>query len=304
MMLKELQDFDIQSATLSVWVFRKQTVKSNPVYRGKWITVVPELKTELTEFICAERGKYTETIEYSLLAQNNEASLMLIGSGETSAVAITALSADQTQARKVKEIKELANCDFYSVKLVSGDTVLHCVKKTDPSWATKKQSGLRSVVFKNNKLKIDDTPRFNIAKDFDFYILGDNVFIKNKKTFESLLSYKKAHLTNFNDLVDEPEFSQLFTDAGPLKRYVGTNAMQLRRASAIKEKGFYKLPEFMASLREHASRFRLNLQFDEQGRIIASDACCADIFQALLDHRLQSHFAAHIYDVPNASPIQ
>lgn len=83
MKLKELQDFDIQSATLSVWVFRKQTVKSNPVYRGKWITVVPELKTELTEFICAERGKYTETIEYSLLAQNNEASLMLIGSGET-----------------------------------------------------------------------------------------------------------------------------------------------------------------------------------------------------------------------------
>ncbi|HCP4796163.1 TPA: hypothetical protein ODO92_004531, partial [Escherichia coli] len=48
------------------------------------------------------------------------------------------------------------------------------MKKTDASWATKKQAGLKSVVFKNNKLKIDRSPRFNIAKDFDFFILEDN----------------------------------------------------------------------------------------------------------------------------------
>ncbi len=118
------------------------------------------------------------------------------------------------------------------------------------------------------------------------------------------MSYKKAHISNFDELIDEAEFSQVFTDSEPLKKYVGTNAMQLRRASAIKEKGFYKVPEFMNSLRAHAARFRLNLAFDEKGRIIANDECCADIFQALLDHRLQSHFEAHIYDVPNASLVQ
>lgn len=261
------------------------------------------LKTELLGFIQTERSNYTEVIDYSLLAQNNESSLMLIGTGETSAVDITIVSANQISAKKVKEIKELSNCDFYSVKLVVGDTVLHCVKKTDASWATKKQAGLKSVVFKNNKLKIDKFPRFNIARDFDFFILEDNIYIKNKKIFESVLSYKTAHIANFNVLVDEPEFSQLLTDAEPLKRYVGNNAMQLRRASAIKEKGYYKVPEFMDSLRANASRLRLNLQFDTQGKIITSDGCCADIFQALLDHRLQSHFAAHIYDVPNASMV-
>ncbi|EPA1546905.1 Kiwa anti-phage protein KwaB-like domain-containing protein, partial [Escherichia coli] len=99
------------------------------------------------------------------------------------------------------------------------------MKKTDASWATKKQAGLKSVVFKNNKLKIDRSPRFNIAKDFDFFILEDNIYIKNKKVFESVLSYKTAHINNFNVLMDEPEFSKLFTDAEPLKRYVGNNAM-------------------------------------------------------------------------------
>ena len=42
----------------------------------------------------------------------------------------------------------------------------------------------------------------------------------------------------------EAEFSQAFTDAEPLKKYVGNNAMQLRRASAIKQKGYYKNPDF------------------------------------------------------------
>lgn len=303
-MLKKLQDFDIENATLSLWVFRKRIVESNPVYTGKWVSVVPELKTEISAFISSERSQYTETVDYSLLAQNNESSLMLIGTGETSAVSVIALSADQTVNKKIKNIKELANSDFYSVKLVSGDAVLHCIKKTDASWATKKQSGLKSVVFKDNQLKVDDAPRFNIAKDFDFFILDGEVLIKNKKVFESILSYKKAHMSNFDELIEDVDFSSIFTDSEPLKRYVGTNAMQLRRASAIKEKGFYKVPEFMESLRVHASRFRLNLEFDDKGKIVANDACCADIFQALLDHRLQSHYEAHIYDVPNASFVQ
>ncbi|EMR9904737.1 hypothetical protein WKN43_001902, partial [Escherichia coli] len=144
MMLENLQGFDLQAAELSIWVFRKKSLKGQASFTGKWIPVDPELKTELLGFIQTERDNYTEIIDYSLLAQNNEGSLMLIGTGETSAVDVTTISANQIPAKKVKEIKELSNCDFYSVKLVSGDTVLHCVKKTDASWATKKQAGLKS----------------------------------------------------------------------------------------------------------------------------------------------------------------
>ena len=57
----------------------------------------------------------------------------------------------------------------------------------------------------------------------------------------------------------------------------------------------------MANLITNVLQFRLNLQFDAQGKIVASYDCCADVFQALLVHRLQSHFSAHIYDVTNAS---
>lgn len=302
-MLETLKDFNLQEAELSVWVFKKRTSEGNPIFTGKWITVDQMLKQELIGFIDDERENYTEVVNYSLLAQNNENSLMHIGTGETSAVSVAVVSANQTPEKKVTDIKELSNCEFYSVKLVIGDVVLHCVKKTDSSWSTKKSKGFKNIIYKNNKLSIDDTPKFNISRDFYFFVLEDNVFIKNKKIFESVLSYKKSHISNFSELVGEAEFSQAFTDAEPLKKYVGNNAMQLRRASAIKQKGYYKNPDFMRSLQGNANRLRLNLQFDKNGKIIVNDECCADIFQALLDHRLQSHFAAHIYDVPNASMV-
>ena len=77
----------------------------------------------------------------------------------------------------------------------------------------------------------------------------------------------------------------------------------MRRASAIKEKGYYKNPNFMNSLRINAKKFKLNLEFDEKGKIVMNNECCADVFQALLDHRLQSHYQDHLYDVPNAQKV-
>lgn len=137
-----------------------------------------------------------------------------------------------------------------------------------------------------------------------FFIIENNIFIKSKGLFESILSYKQAHLSNFAELTSEPEFQNIFNDINHLNSYVGTNAMQLRRASAIRQKSYYKNDLFMESLKSNAARFRLNLQFDENNKIIVTPENCADIFQALLDHRLQSHYQVHLYDVPNALLVQ
>ncbi|WP_318372906.1 Kiwa anti-phage protein KwaB-like domain-containing protein [Enterobacter sp.] len=302
-MIEALENFNINEASLTLWVFRKKIEQTLPVYSARWVSISENLENELKVFINNEKLRYTEVIDYGLLAQNNEASLLKIGSDETEVDKVILCSANQTPERKVQNVKHLNNCDFYAVKLVHGNDTLYCIKKTDASWKTKKKKGLKSLVFEEHTLAIDDTPRFDIAKCFDFFVLGNDILIKEKGVFESLLSYKQAHITNFNTLTVEPEFSGLFTDLAPLNEYVGNNAMQLRRASAIQQKGYYKNGAFMASLVANAQRFRLNLQFDPHGKIIVTKACCPDIFQALLDHRLQSHYQAHLYDVPNAQPV-
>jgi len=303
-MLNILRNFNVDEATLSLWVFRRRIKATNPIFTGHWVEISRELTNELKGFVNYEKIKYTELVEYDLLSQNNESSLLRIGTDETEANKILTLSANQTAELKATDVKHLANCDFYSIKLVHNDKVLHCIKKTDSSWRTKKKKGLRSLAYKNNTLTIDDTPKFDIAKSFDFFITEQSIFIKNKGLFESILSYKQAHLDNFAELTSEPEFQKIFDSTQHLATYVGNNAMQLRRASAIRHKSYYKNELFMESLKSNARRFRLNLQFDGNNKIIVTPENCADIFQALLDHRLQSHYQEHLYDVPNALLVQ
>ncbi|WP_323666702.1 Kiwa anti-phage protein KwaB-like domain-containing protein [Pectobacterium punjabense] len=302
-MIESLENFNVNESSLTLWVFRKTIEQTLPLYSARWVSISEDLENELKVFVNDEKIRYTEVIEYGFLAQNNEASLLKVGTNETEVDKIIACSVNQTPERKVQNVKHLNNCDFYAIKLVHNNDVLYCVKKTDDSWKTKKKKGLKSLVYEDYTLSIDRSPRFDIAKCFDFFILGNDILIKDKGVFESLLSYKQAHITNFNSLTIEPEFSNLFTNLAPLTAYVGNNAMQLRRASAIQQKGYYKNDAFMASLKANAQRFRLNLQFDHQNKIIVTKECCPDIFQALLDHRLQSHYEAHLYDVPNAQLV-
>jgi hypothetical protein len=47
----------------------------------------------------------------------------------------------------------------------------------------------------------------------------------------------------------------------------------------------------------------LSIQFDAAGRIIPTVETCRDIFQALLDHRLDSRLSQQLYDVQNTEPV-
>ena len=116
-----------------------------------------------------------------------------------------------------------------------------------------------------------------------------------------MLSHKAAHQDDFNQLLAQADFQALFTTTDVVSAYVGTNAMQLRRASAIKMKGHYLDARFMGNLRREYANFGLNIPFQADGKIVPTPESCPDIFKALLDHRLKSHFSEKIYDVQNTA---
>jgi hypothetical protein len=98
-------------------------------------------------------------------------------------------------------------------------------------------------------------------------------------------------------------FSGLFTDLQPLVDYVGSNKIQLRRASAIRQKANYKNAQFMQRLRAECGGLGFKIKFDKDGRIVPTSETCRDIFQALLDHRLESRLSQRLYDVENTSDV-
>jgi len=303
--LNDLKSFDIQNSDVNLWIFKKSITGKPPtlVLTGHWINLSDNLIQELKNLASQQLDQITETLDYALLAENNESSALKIPLDETHADQIITKAADQVTSKKADKIKKINNSGLYAVKLTFNNKNLYCVKKTDDSWKTKKQARSINTIFKDDSLDLDQTPAFNIAKSFDFFILEDTIFIRNKKSFESLLNYKQAHSDEFNKLSQEPVFLELFTDIAEITTYVGTNSIQLRRASAIHQKRHYADKNFMNNLRQECENFGLKILFDQNNKIRPTQETCPDIFKALLDHRLKSHFSGNIYDVQNTESI-
>ena len=301
--LQDLHDYDLEQATVNFWIFKRYTkgTPPEPKYTGKWVSLDNELKLALKLTAATFKAALTETLEYGLLAENNQSSALTIPQDETHAAKFVAESHDQTPGKRISKMEELANAEFYVVKFSSAQGNLYCVRKTDSTWKTKKRAGAIHTFFKSKTLKLDGAPSFHIAKDFDMAVLEDTLFIKHKPSFESILSHKAAHQDDFAQLLAQADFQALFTTTDAVSAYVGTNAMQLRRASAIKMKGHYLDARFMGNLRREYANFGLNIPFQTDGKIAPSPESCPDIFKALLDHRLKSHFSEKIYDVQNTA---
>lgn len=303
--LDDLKAFDVDAASVSLWVFRGPRGASNaaPLYTPRWVETTDDVDAVLKETVKAERNRVEEAIDYDLLAQNNEASALLIKKEETYAGLLVDAVASEVENRRAEDVKQLQNSTFYLVKLVHNDHILHAVRRTSSSWKTRRAFSTRTLILAENRLALDNSPRFDIETTIDFFILGDELLILNKARFESTLRYKEAHAADFNALQGEPEFSGLFTDVTPLIQHVGVNKIQLRRMCAVRQKGHYRDADFIQRVREHHAEYDLPLQFDPTGRIIVAPETCADVITVLLDHRLASGFSKRNYDVQNATPV-
>ena len=302
--LDDLKAFDVDAATASLWVFRGPYGGSAvaPTYTAYSVETTEEVDGALKQIVKAERDRITESLEYDLLAQPNEASALTIGTEETYAGLLTNAASTETR-RRAETVQKLRNSSFYLVKLISAEGIVYAVRRTSQSWKTKRAISARTLVLRETTLDLDDSPRFDIEKTIDFFILADELLILNKGHFESTLRYKQAHAEDFTALQQEEGFAGLFVNAAPLIQHVGSNKIQLRRMCAVRQKGHYLNADFMDRVRADHVKYGFALQFDANGKIIVTPETASQIITALLDHRLVSGFSDNIYDVPSTTRV-
>ena len=300
-----VRDFDITNAATTLWTFRgpRGPAQGNPSYSGRWIRTTDDVDEALKTAFVDEVTRIEEVKDYGLLEENHETSALLIAVDETHAGYVLDKCAAETQNRQASRREHIANSNFYLVKLATQDTVVYGVRKTDHSWKTKRAKNIRTVIFREGELDIDDRPRFDISRTLDFVIVDGKILCLNKRNFESILRYKQALQSDFAELQEEPEFIAAFDDMTPLADFVRNNKIQLRRASAIRRKGHYKHAGFMGNLRQRYKECGLTLEFNGQGKIVATPETCSDIVTALLDHRLTSRFSEMYFDVPSSTAV-
>jgi hypothetical protein len=298
----EWKGFDYDAAMVQLWVFKKSTTEAK--FRAWHVRTDGQIESLFRETIKNELAKITEEIPYSPISQNNESSCLTQALEESDGLLALLEKVDAPEAENVDaELKHLKGAAGYVVKFQYFGETVYAVRKTAPTWRPRIRSCLINAVFNNGELSASPAETFSFDSFFDFYCFNETIFVKAKRSYESSMADKKVYQTNFDDLTIEPNFASIFSDVQPLKDYVGTNAMQLRRITVIQKKGLYLKPGFSQKVQMVNGVRNFGLNFDAVGKIIPCGDTAKTIMQILLDHRLLSEITDTIYDVPDAEAV-
>lgn len=136
------------------------------------------LKSELNALVVSYQGSHTFAEAYSLLSQPAEDGFLSVPCDDTLFLNLRELVDKPMEECLVKDVKQLNNAAGYVFRLRHGDSVIYCVKKTNADWATRKKKGMMNIVFSHAGLDIVENPSFTIARNFDFFMSGSHVFMK------------------------------------------------------------------------------------------------------------------------------
>ena len=296
--------FDVTQAVASLWVFKKRpaTGQMNP-FTAVSVVMSDAFRDQLKGLVSSYQISHTITEEYNLLNQPGEGGFLAVSRGETLFPSLQELIDQPMEECLVKNVKQLNNAAGYVLRLRHGASVIYCVKKANADWATRKKKGMMNIFFTDAGLDIMDSPSFSISRSFDFFAVGESVFMSSKSAFESLLNHKDTYEEAYAALKLEPGFLGAIADFSVFDTFIGKNATHLRRMAVIKARGYYNNPDYMTRLREINTLRAWGIQFDDQGRIVATQEKMSDILHVLLDHRLRSELSDNQYDVPSTTPV-
>jgi len=296
------RSFNYQQATVQLWVFKKTTTEAK--FRAWHVRTAEVIETLFRKAITDCVASTIEEIGYSPISQNNESSCLSHALAESEGLIALLRLVDMPETEKTDaELKHLKGAAGYLVKFQYNGHTVYSIRRTAPSWRPKVRSSLINAVFQNGELSVTPEETFSFDAFFDFYCINETIFVKSKRSYESAMSEKKAYESNFEKLAVDPDFTTIFADIQPLKEYVGSNEIRLRRITIIQSKALYSRPDFPQKVQDVNNARDFGLNFDTNGKLVVCADTAKTIMQILLDHRLLSEITEIIYDVPDAEVV-
>ncbi len=297
-----LREFDFVNSTVHLWVFKRSSTPAR--FTARYAQTDDALNALIVSVVQSEMNRITEFADYTHLAQTNEGSCLATIIQGSDFEYLKAVVDRPEPDWRVRTIGDLKNASGYVVKFTNNGRVVYAVKKSAANWKTSYLKTHINIVFSNGELSAAQDNGFAIEKSFDFYAHETAMFIASKGAFESAMEHRASYAQAFATLQINAAFSRLFTDIQPLVKYVGKNAIQLRRMARIEERALFSRPGFLAAVQAVNGRRNWGLNFDAStGCLVPCDQTVKTIMQILLDHRLLSEVTDMIYDVPDATQV-
>lgn len=296
------RQFDYDNSIVQLWVFKKSSTSAK--FRAWHVRTDEQVENLFRDAIRSETARITEKVAYNHLSQNNESSCLEHSLEDSEGLIALLQVVDAPEAENTDaQLKQLKGAVGYLVKFQSAVQTVYAVRKTAPTWKPSVRTKLINAIFVNGELSAVPDESFTFDSYFDFYCFSETIFVASKRAYESTISDKTAYKRSFDDLTVDPQFLSVFSDVEPLKKYVGQNAIQLRRMTVIQQKALYRIPGFSEKVKVVSDVRDWGIKFDGNGKITVCENTARVVIQVLLDHRLLSEVTETTYDVPDAEAV-
>lgn len=297
--LNRIKIIDWDSASVSFYVVKRKLIQRIAKYDIFHVNVDEPLRRKLRGITSGIIKKSNVAIEYDFNTADLDDNLLGLPTTDTDLHAILQTLQGDEEPQTVGQYNALLGSWLYIARLdVKDQPPLFSARRVSEGWTTKKVKQLINMVFQNNMLvDFGEQEIFRIDGKVDFFTYDGIIFIADKKNFETALNFREGMERNRDEIVKEFFSLGLFENATAVSDLVGNNLRHLRRLSQVKRAGYYKDPNFLASLRKVSEEDRWGIQYSPDGKLLVTEDDIETVLLVLNNDRLTSKINAENFDV-------
>lgn len=297
--LNRIKKIDWDSASVSFYVVKRKLIQRIAKYDIFHVNVDEPLRRKLRCITSGIIKKSNVVIEYDFNTADLDDNLLGLPTTDTDLHTILQTLQGDEEPETVGQYNALLGSWLYIARLdVKDQPPLFSARRVSEGWTTKKVKQLINMVFQNNMLvDIGEQEIFRIDGKVDFFTYDGIIFIADKKNFETALNFREGMERNRDEIVKEFFSLGLFENATAVSDLVGNNLRHLRRLSQVKKAGYYKDPNFLASLRKVSEEDGWGIQYSPDGKLLVTKDDIETVLRVLNNDRLTSKINAENFDV-------
>lgn len=287
------------SALVSFFVVKRRLIQRSAKYEIFHVNVDEPLRKKLRGITSEKIKKSNVAIEYDFNSADLDDNLLGLPTADTDLHAILQTLQSEEDPPTVDQYEALLGSWIYIARLdIKDQPPLFSARRVSEGWTTKKVMQLINMVFQNNMLvDIGEQEIFRIDGKVDFFTYDGFIFIADKKNFETALNFREGMERNRDEIVKEFASLGLFENAAAVSDLVGNNLRHLRKLSQVKKAGYYRDPNFLASLRKVSEEDGWGIQYSPDGKLLVTADDIETVLRVLNNDRLTSKINAENFDV-------
>ena len=298
--LKKLKGFDLARFEPTLWIIKRDydAFQRVATYDPLFVNTQDKLRKKLRDIARRLIGAANHVQPYEYLnADQDEDTVLAVKANDTDFKSIAAKIRQGSDGPMVTEITQMFGAWAYVIHLTDGKSEIFAVRKITEGWKLKQAERYLRVVFRNHMLiDLEDKAVFQIDSLLDFFSFEDELFILNKKRFESVLNFRVGMEESRDVVLNELSELNIVNDPEVLRSAISDKLTLLRRIAMIKKNGYYKQADFLKKCKAVCKKRGWPVKF-EGNRMIANRDNVEVILRLLNQDRLTSLITDEDFDV-------